>query len=96
MDNRPTPPPSHQPPSPADSDKSQFILTKDRRPPLHGSGSRSIPDVDSGQRTDRYVIPHADCPGFNGDNIIEWLRRCQSHFDMHQVPDNLKTQLATI
>jgi Ty3 transposon capsid-like protein len=27
---------------------------------------------------------------------MEWLRRCQSYFEMHQVPDLLKTKLATM
>jgi Ty3 transposon capsid-like protein len=37
-----------------------------------------------------------DCPGFTGDNPIEWVRKCNSFFELHQVPMNLRTQLATM
>jgi hypothetical protein len=62
---------------------------------MPASGFRTSPELERTDRVDRYIIPRADCPVFNGDNIIEWLRKCQSYFKMHQVPDHLKTRLAT-
>jgi Retrotransposon gag protein len=49
-----------------------------------------------GQRIDRYQLSCADCPGFNEDNVIEWVRRCNSFFEMHQVPPPYKIKLATM
>jgi hypothetical protein len=44
----------------------------------------------------RFFFPRTDCPGFSGDNPIEWVRKCNSYFVMHQVPTMYKTHLATI
>jgi hypothetical protein len=43
-----------------------------------------------------HTLPRADCPGFNGINPIEWLRKCNSFFDMHLVPTAYRTHLATM
>jgi Retrotransposon gag protein len=65
-------------------------MTQDRRTQPTGSSTRPV------STNDQYQVPRADCPSFNGSNPIEWLRKCQSFFEMHQVPDSLRTQLATI
>jgi hypothetical protein len=63
-------------PSPTDFDKSNFILTKDRHLPLRRSGRHSHLDsdagqhIDVGQRTDQYIIPHANCPKFNAKTLL--------------------------
>jgi Retrotransposon gag protein len=78
-----------------DSAPTQFILTQNRRGPMPDAGSKQ--PMDQGvQRTDRYQLPRADCPSFNGNNHIEWVRRCNSFFDMHLVPEHLKTKMDTI
>jgi hypothetical protein len=78
------------------SGKSPLVMTNTHKQHSQGSSSRSSPDYDSGQRADRFIVPRADWPGFNVDNTVEWLRRCQSYFEMHQVPDLLKTKLVTM
>jgi Retrotransposon gag protein len=82
--------------SPSKDVRSEFILTKDIRPQDVGSGSQHPHDGTSSQRIDRHQPPRADCPGFNGDNVIEWIRRCNSLFEMYQVPPPYKTKLATM
>jgi hypothetical protein len=44
----------------------------------------------------RFQIPRADCPGFNGLNHVEWVRKCHSYFKLHQVLDSYKSHLATL
>jgi hypothetical protein len=56
--------------SPPEEVRSDFILTRERRPPDMGSGSRQQVEVSLGQRTDRYQPLRADCPAFSGDNVV--------------------------
>jgi hypothetical protein len=72
----------------------QFILISTKKSPAQDGGSKQPMDWGS-NRTDRYHLPRADCPSFIGDNTIEWVRKCTSYFEMHQVPDHLRTKLAT-
>jgi hypothetical protein len=72
--------------SPSDETRSDFILTRERRPPDLGSGSHQQAEVLLVHCADRYQPLCADCPSFNGDNVIEWVRRCNSFFEIHQEP----------
>jgi hypothetical protein len=81
--------------SPSDGDRSQFIIQSTKRPPELGSGSRQQQEPDMPYRTDRYQPPRADCPGFNGENVIEWVKRCNLFFEMHQVTPTFKSKLST-
>jgi Retrotransposon gag protein len=73
---------------PATSPDPNLTMTHDRRPTPQGSGLRTPPSPD------RYQLSRVDCPSFNGSNTIEWLRRCQSYFELHQEPDQLRTKIA--
>jgi hypothetical protein len=53
-------------------------------------------DHDFIRREGKFHLPRADYPGFNGVNPIEWLRKCNSFFEMHQVPSVYRTHLATM
>jgi Retrotransposon gag protein len=48
------------------------------------------------RRESKFHFPRSECPGFNGDNPVEWLRKYHSYFELHQIPDMYKTHLATI
>jgi Ty3 transposon capsid-like protein len=65
-------------------------MTQDRRVPNLGYRARQQ------QVDDRYQVPRTDCPSFDGTNTVEWLRRSQSYFEMHRVPDHMRTHLAMI
>jgi RNase H-like domain found in reverse transcriptase/Reverse transcriptase (RNA-dependent DNA polymerase)/Integrase zinc binding domain/Retroviral aspartyl protease/Ty3 transposon capsid-like protein/Integrase core domain/Chromo (CHRromatin Organisation MOdifier) domain len=78
--------PSDNSPSP------ELVMTNNRRPHPLGTDADNIRT----ERTDRYQIPRVECPGFYGDDIVAWIHRCNSYFEMHQVPDHLKTKLATM
>jgi Retrotransposon gag protein len=82
--------------SPSGVARSDFILTKDKRAPDLGCSSRHPPKGLGGQRTDQYQPLRADYPDFSEENVVEWVRKCNSYFEMHQVPPNLKTKLATM
>jgi hypothetical protein len=87
LEARPDPPMVQSP-------KPTYTMTNNHRP-LPNVPGRRTPDHDAYQQ-DRYQPPRADCPGFGGDNIIEWIWRCNSFFEMHQVPEDFKTKLATM
>jgi hypothetical protein len=59
-------------------------------------GPQSELDSEFIRKETRVVLPRADCPGFNGDNPVEWMRKCNSFFEMHQVPIPYRTHLATM
>jgi hypothetical protein len=75
------------PPQPVSTFKNAAPLDK---------GPQSELDSEFIRRETRVVLPRADCPGFNGDNSVEWMRKCNSFFDMHQVPIPYRTHLATM
>jgi Retrotransposon gag protein len=55
---------------------------------------RKIPRI---QKKDwKFQFPRFDCPKFYDDNPTEWQRKCQSFFELHQVPPQYRTHLATI
>jgi Retroviral aspartyl protease/Ty3 transposon capsid-like protein len=66
-----------------------------RRPPLDSSDLHGD-DSDGFRRESRFQFPRADCPSFTGTKPVEWVRKYNSFFALHQVPDNYKTHLATL
>lgn len=44
-------------------------------------------ELDLSRREPRLKLPRSDCPGFNGDNPIEWAIKCRYFFELYQVPD---------
>jgi hypothetical protein len=72
------------------SPEPQMTMTQECRAQPTRSSTRPVSTID------RYQVPRVHCPSFNGSNPIEWLRKCQSFFEMHQVSDPLCTQLTTI
>jgi Retrotransposon gag protein len=60
------------------------------------NGDSSTEDSDFLKRDSKFHSPRSDCPGFNGENITEWLRKCQSFFELHQVPVQYRTHLAAM
>ena len=42
-------------------------------------------ELDLNRREFRMNMPRADVPVFNGDNPIEWIRKCRYFFEIHQV-----------
>jgi hypothetical protein len=77
-------------PSPLENTISTF-----RRPPLD-LGDPLSNDSDGFHRESQFQFPCDDCPGFTGTKPVEWVRKCNSFFSLHQVPDNYKTHLTTI
>jgi Retrotransposon gag protein len=64
------------------------------RVPEKGSSSSEEPEFL--KRDTRFQFPRSDCPSFNGENSIEWLRKCTSFFELHHVPVQYRTHLATL
>jgi len=65
-----------------ESPQSQFILTNNKRTNMLEGGSKQQGEIGPG-RNDRYQPPRADCPSFTGDNLVEWVRRYNSYFEIH-------------
>jgi hypothetical protein len=63
---------------------------------VHETGNASIESCDFLRTESKFQFPRSDCPGFGGDNPIEWLRKCRSFFELHQVPIPYRTHLATL
>jgi hypothetical protein len=59
-------------------------------------GESSGDDSDFIKRDIKFQFPRSNCPDFNGDNPIEWVRKCNCYFFMHQVSHIHKTHLTTI
>jgi len=53
-------------------------------------------ELDLNRREFRMNMPRADVPVFNGDNPIEWIRKCRYFFEIHQVPERYKTRYASL
>jgi hypothetical protein len=62
--------------------------------PDKGDGSMNEPDLI--HREGKFHFPRQDCPDFEGDNPVEWVRKCSSYFTMHQISVQHKTYLATL
>jgi hypothetical protein len=41
-------------------------------------------------------LPKLDFPKFNGENPKIWCRKCEVYFDVFLVPEQLKTQYASL
>jgi hypothetical protein len=63
---------------------------------VHETGNASIESSVFLKREPKFKLPRSDCPGFGGDNPIEWIRKCRSFFELHQVPVPYRTHLATL
>jgi Retrotransposon gag protein len=83
-------------PTLGEGERSQFILHTDKCQMEMGSGSKHQSDTEYSNRTDRYQPPRADCPSFTGENVIEWICRYNSYFEMHQVPPSYKSKLTIL
>ncbi|KAJ1701330.1 hypothetical protein LUZ63_001109 [Rhynchospora breviuscula] len=44
----------------------------------------------------RFNLPRTDFPGFNGSNPKGWRAKCESYFEMYQIPDVYRTRMATL
>jgi hypothetical protein len=71
-------------------------LSQFRQPHIPDPVHTSSEDKDFLRRETRFQLPRADCPSFTGMNLTEWLRKCNSFFELHQVPLAYRTQLATM
>jgi Retroviral aspartyl protease/Ty3 transposon capsid-like protein len=67
-----------------------------RAPVLSHKLNTSEVDSEFLRRDNRVILPRSDCPSFNGGNPIEWLRKCTSFFEIHQIPPPYRTHLATM
>ncbi|KAI4321267.1 hypothetical protein MLD38_034666 [Melastoma candidum] len=43
-----------------------------------------------------FVMPRIDFPEFDGDNLEDWLYKCQRYFELEHIPENKKVQLASL
>jgi hypothetical protein len=66
------------------------------RPQRSDKGEGWQDDSDVIKRDVMFHFPRADCPGFAGENPIEWIRKCNYYFTLHQVPALYKSDLATL
>jgi hypothetical protein len=67
-----------------------------RQSPISDSNEPTLEDQDFLHREGKFHFPKSDCPGFNGTNPIEWLQKCTSFFELHQVPAIYRTHLAIL
>jgi hypothetical protein len=44
----------------------------------------------------KFNLPRMDFPSFNGEHPIEWIKNCESYFEVFQVPEMHKSRLATM
>jgi Retrotransposon gag protein len=63
---------------------------------VHETGNASIESYDFLKREPKFQLTRSDFPGFGGDNPIEWLHKCRSFFELHQVLVPYRTHLATL
>jgi RNase H-like domain found in reverse transcriptase/Reverse transcriptase (RNA-dependent DNA polymerase)/Integrase zinc binding domain/Retroviral aspartyl protease/Integrase core domain/Retrotransposon gag protein/Chromo (CHRromatin Organisation MOdifier) domain len=75
---------------------SEHHLSTFRNNPANERGDCSQDEVEIIRKEGKFQIPRFDCPGFYGDNPTEWQRKCQSFFELHQVPPQYRTHLATM
>jgi hypothetical protein len=54
-----------------------------RQSPVPDPNEPTPVDHDFIHREGRFHFPKSDCPGFNGTNPIEWLRKCTSFYELH-------------
>jgi hypothetical protein len=66
-----------------------------RTGPVPDKGPTVPEEMDYLKHDSKFYFPRAVCSGFNGTNLVEWLRKCQSYF-LHQVPSQYRTHLATM
>jgi Ty3 transposon capsid-like protein len=71
-------------------------LSTFRTTAVHETGHASIESSDFLIRESKFQFSRSNCPGFGGDNPIEWLRKCRSFFELHQVSIPYRTHLATL
>jgi hypothetical protein len=64
--------------------------------PVTDKGIIASDDSDFLKRDSHFQFPRSDCPGFNDTNPVEWVCKCNSYFDLHQIPIQYCTHLATI
>ncbi|KAJ3703015.1 hypothetical protein LUZ61_006720 [Rhynchospora tenuis] len=59
--------------------------------PLNEEGKRNgrVPE-------NRVQLPKTTFPSFDGSNPTVWRSKCESYFDIFQIPENYKTPLATL
>jgi Reverse transcriptase (RNA-dependent DNA polymerase)/Retroviral aspartyl protease/Retrotransposon gag protein len=83
-------------PESMDSESHPQPVSTYRAGPQLDKGKNVAEESDLIRRDIKFHFPRADCPSFNGVNPIEWVRKCQSFFELHQVPVQYRTQLATL
>ncbi|KAJ1690028.1 hypothetical protein LUZ63_014183 [Rhynchospora breviuscula] len=44
----------------------------------------------------RFHLPRTEFPSFDGSNPVGWRSKCENYFTIFQVPDNLKSQMASL
>lgn len=44
----------------------------------------------------RLYLPRHDCPHFTGDDVYEWLIKCQTYFELFQISESQGARLATL
>jgi hypothetical protein len=59
-----------------------------------GEGSQD--ENDFVKRDNKFYFPISDYLGFQGDNPIKWICKCNSYFIMHQIPHIYKSHITTI
>jgi Ty3 transposon capsid-like protein len=74
----------------------EHTLSTFRPHPVHDKGDHLVEESEFLRRDNRFQFPRSDCPRFSGENTTEWLRKCQSFFELHQVPVQYRTHLATM
>jgi hypothetical protein len=65
-----------------------------QQPP--GSYKKSHTESDFIRHEGKFHFPWSDRPGFHSDNLVEWLRKCHSNFELHQITDMYKRHFVTI
>jgi hypothetical protein len=73
-------------PSPDGTEPTPQLVSTYRPNPLQNKGKGISADSDFIKRDTKFHFPRADCPSFNGANPTEWVRKCKSFFDLHQIP----------
>jgi hypothetical protein len=64
--------------------------------PLSEKGNSSKDGTAFITRDTRFQLSRLDCLSVGADNPVEWLRKCCSFFELHQVLIPYRTHLATL
>jgi Ty3 transposon capsid-like protein len=81
---------------PVSSPPRDGVMSAHPNQPPAEKGEQSSNDSELIHRESKFHFPRQDCPRFEGDSPVEWIRKCNSYFTLHQVPNQYKTHLATL